>query len=575
MRLYTKYIKKYGVVFCVSLFFLTLEAVCDLLQPTIMSRIVDVGVAQRDLNYVLSTGGLMLGVTAIGAVAATMRNLLSTYVSQNFGAQMRSDLFKKVQSLSFENIDRFDRASLVTRLTNDVNQVQVFVNGMMRIFVKAPLTCIGGLIMATQLNPRLAVVLAVVVPIVGLFIYLNMKIGFPFFMKVQQSLDRVNGVMREYLSGVRVVKAFNRFDFEVDKFSHANEELQTKSISATRVMSIFSPAIMLTVNLGIVAVLWLGGLAAEQGDMQVGHIIAFTNYMTQILFSLMMISMVFNMFVRAKASAGRIGEVFAEENRMTWKEQGSLQGDEKGRIDFEHVSFSYEGGHGESVLKDITFSCLPGETVGIIGSTGSGKSSLVGLIPRFYDATKGTVRVNGVDVREVDPKLLREKMAIVPQKTVLFTGTVKENIRWGKEEATDEEMELAARMAQAHDFIERTPDGYQARVGQGGINFSGGQKQRLSIARALVRKPEILILDDSTSAVDVATETKIKEALREYAKGLTCILIAQRITSVMDADKIVVLDQGELVGIGNHESLLKDCRVYQEIFQSQIGKEVQ
>ncbi|MFJ9500538.1 ABC transporter ATP-binding protein [Brevibacillus centrosporus] len=575
MRLYTKYIKKYGVVFCVSLFFLTLEAVCDLLQPTIMSRIVDVGVAQRDLNYVLSTGGLMLGVTAIGAVAATMRNLLSTYVSQNFGAQLRSDLFKKVQSLSFENIDRFDRASLVTRLTNDVNQVQVFVNGMMRIFVKAPLTCIGGLIMATQLNPRLAVVLAVVVPIVGLFIYLNMKIGFPFFMKVQQSLDRVNGVMREYLSGVRVVKAFNRFDFEVDKFSHANEELQTKSISATRVMSIFSPAIMLTVNLGIVAVLWMGGLAAEQGDMQVGHIIAFTNYMTQILFSLMMISMVFNMFVRAKASAGRIGEVFAEENRMTWKEQESLRGDGKGRIDFEHVSFSYEGGHGESVLKDITFSCLPGETVGIIGSTGSGKSSLVGLIPRFYDATKGTVRVDGVDVREVDPKLLREKMAIVPQKTVLFTGTVKENIRWGKDEATDEEMELAARMAQAHDFIERTPDGYQARVGQGGINFSGGQKQRLSIARALVRKPEILILDDSTSAVDVATETKIKEALREYAQGLTCLLIAQRITSVMDADKIVVLDQGELVGIGTHESLLKDCRVYQEIFQSQIGKEVQ
>lgn len=575
MRLYTKYIKKYGVVFCVSLFFLTLEAVCDLLQPTIMSRIVDVGVAQRDLNYVLSTGGLMLGVTAIGAVAATMRNLLSTYVSQNFGAQLRSDLFKKVQLLSFENIDRFDRASLVTRLTNDVNQVQVFVNGMMRIFVKAPLTCIGGLIMATQLNPRLAVVLAVVVPIVGLFIYLNMKIGFPFFMKVQQSLDRVNGVMREYLSGVRVVKAFNRFDFEVDKFSHANEELQTKSISATRVMSIFSPAIMLTVNLGIVAVLWMGGLAAEQGDMQVGHIIAFTNYMTQILFSLMMISMVFNMFVRAKASAGRIGEVFAEENRMTWKEEGSLQGDGKGRIDFEHVSFSYEGRHGESVLKDITFSCLPGETVGIIGSTGSGKSSLVGLIPRFYDATKGTVRVDGVDVREVDPKLLREKMAIVPQKTVLFTGTVKENIRWGKEEATDEEMELAARMAQAHDFIERTPDGYQARVGQGGINFSGGQKQRLSIARALVRKPEILILDDSTSAVDVATETKIKEALREYAQGLTCLLITQRITSVMDADKIVVLDQGELVGIGTHESLLKDCRVYQEIFQSQIGKEVQ
>ncbi|MED4753615.1 ABC transporter ATP-binding protein [Brevibacillus choshinensis] len=575
MRFYTKYIKKHGVVFCISLFFLTVEALCDLLQPTIMSRIIDVGVAKRDLNYVLSTGGLMLGVTALGAIAASMRNILSTYVSQNFGAQLRSDLFKKVQSLSFENIDRFDRASLVTRLTNDVNQVQVFVNGMMRIFVKAPLMCIGGLFMATQLNAKLAVVLAVVVPIVGLFIFLNMKIGFPFFMKVQQALDKVNGVMREYLSGVRVVKAFNRFDFEVGKFGQANEELQKKSVSATRVMSIFSPAIMLTVNMGIVAVLWLGGMAAERGDMQVGHIIAFTNYMTQILFSLMMISMVFNMFVRAKASAGRIGEVFAEENRMTWEELSVQTDGEKGRIDFERVSFSYEGEQGEPVLKNITFTCLPGETVGIIGSTGSGKSSLVGLIPRFYDVTEGTIRVNGVDVRKIDPKWLREKMSIVPQKTTLFTGTVMENIRWGKEDATYEEVEQAAKMAQAHDFLVRTPDGYEARVGQGGINFSGGQKQRLSIARALVRQPEILILDDSTSAVDVATEAKIKEGLREYAQGLTCILIAQRITSVMDADKIVVLDHGELVGIGTHESLRETCRVYQEIFQSQLGREVQ
>ncbi|QRG69046.1 ABC transporter ATP-binding protein [Brevibacillus choshinensis] len=575
MRFYTKYIKKYGVVFCISLFFLTVEALCDLMLPTIMSRIVDVGVANRDLDYVLSTGGLMLGVTALGAIAASMRNILSTYVSQNFGAQLRADLFAKVQSLSFENIDRFDRASLVTRLTNDVGQVQVFVNGMMRIFVKAPLMCIGGLFMATQLNPRLAIVLAVVVPIVGLFIFLNMKIGFPFFQKVQQSLDKVNAVMREYLSGVRVVKAFNRFDFEVGKFSKANEELQTRSVSATRVMSIFSPAIMLTVNLGIVAVLWLGGMMAEAGDLQVGHIIAFTNYMTQILFSLMLISMVFNMFVRAKASAGRITEVLAQENRMTWEEQATQSDCVKGRIDFEQVSFAYAGTQGEPVLNNITFSCLPGETVGIIGSTGSGKSSLVGLIPRFYDATEGTIRVNGEDVRKIDPKLLREKMAIVPQKTTLFSGTVMENIRWGKEDASYEEVEQAVKMAQAHDFLERTPDGYEARVGQGGINFSGGQKQRLSIARALVRKPEILILDDSTSAVDVATEAKIKEALREYARGLTCILIAQRITSVMDADKIVVLDHGELVGIGTHESLLASCRVYQEIFQSQLGREVQ
>ncbi|MGG4493898.1 ABC transporter ATP-binding protein [Brevibacillus reuszeri] len=575
MNFYRKYIKKYGFIASVSMIFLTIEALCDLLQPTIMSRIIDVGVAERDMDYVLRTGGLMLLITAIGAVAASVRNILATYVSQNFGAQLRSDLFSKVQSLSFDNLNKFDKASLVTRLTNDVNQVQVFVNGMMRIFVKAPLMCIGGLIMATQLNAKLAIVLAIVVPIVGLFIYLNMKIGFPFFLKVQQALDRVNGTMREYLSGVRVVKAFNRFDFEVGKFTTANQELQKKSVSATRVMSIFSPAIMLTVNLGIVAVLWLGGLGVEQGSIQVGHIIAFTNYMTQILFSLMLISMVFNMFVRAKASSGRIGEVFAEENQMTWKlNHPQKEGAEKGRIDFENVSFSYESKDGEPVLKQISFTCLPGETVGIIGSTGSGKSSLVGLIPRFYDVTDGTVRVDGQDVCEIDPKKLREKMAVVPQKTTLFTGTVMDNIRWGKDDATLEEVEKAATMAQAHDFIAATPEGYDTRVGQGGINFSGGQKQRLSIARALVKNPEILILDDSTSAVDVATEGKIKEALKTYAQGLTCILIAQRITSVMDADKIVVVDNGEVVDIGTHEALLDRCKVYQEIFQSQIGREV-
>lgn len=575
MRFYRKYIKKYGVMAGISMIFLTVEALCDLMQPTIMSRIIDIGVAQRDMDYVLQTGGLMLLITAVGAIAASMRNILATYVSQNFGAQLRSDLFSKVQSLSFDNINKFDRASLVTRLTNDVNQVQVFVNGMMRIFVKAPLMCIGGLIMATHLNAELAVILAVVVPIVGLFIFLNMKIGFPFFLKVQQALDRVNGAMREYLSGVRVVKAFNRFDFEIGKFTRANQELQKKSVSAVRVMSIFSPAIMLTVNFGIVAVLWLGGLGVEQGNIQVGHIIAFTNYMTQILFSLMMISMVFNMFVRAKASAGRIGEVFAEENQMRWEQDHpQMSGDQRGRIDFEQVSFSYEGEGGQPVLKQISFTCLPGETVGIIGSTGSGKSSLVGLVPRFYDVTEGTIRVAGQDVREVDPKRLREKMAIVPQKTTLFTGTVMDNIRWGKENATAEEVAQAAMMAQAHDFIAAAPEGYDTRVGQGGVNFSGGQKQRISIARALVKNPEILILDDSTSAVDVATEAKIKEALKTYAAGLTCILIAQRITSVMDADKIVVLDNGEVVGIGTHETLLAGCQVYQEIFQSQIGREV-
>jgi ATP-binding cassette subfamily B protein len=428
--------------------------------------------------------------------------------------------------------------------------------------------------MATRLNLQLSVVLAVVVPIVALLIIFNLRLGFPRFSRVQKALDRVNSVMREYLSGVRVVKAFNRFGIEVGKFKAVNDDYKQQSIAANRLMATFSPLIMLTVNLGIVAVLWIGGNGVDTGDIQVGHIIAFINYMTQILFSLMMISMVFNMFVRAKASAGRINEVFLQEDHPTWNERQDESFTEKGRIEFEDVSFSYEGGVGDPVLKNINLTILPGETVGIIGSTGSGKSTLVGLIPRFYDIVSGTIKVDGVDSKLVDPKILREKIAMVPQKNILFTGSVAENIRWGKEDATVAEVVAAATKAGAHDFIESSPEGYQTRIGQGGVNFSGGQKQRLSIARALVKKPEILILDDSTSAVDVATEAKIKEALKKYAKGLTCLLIAQRITSIIDADKIVVLDHGELVGVGTHQDLLKDCRVYQEIYQSQVGKEV-
>jgi ATP-binding cassette subfamily B protein len=574
MQFLRKYVRKYWKLFCTAVLFLACEALCDLLQPTIMSKIIDVGVAGRNFTYVLQMGGIMLLITAFGAVAASLRSVLASIVSQNFGSDLRSDLFRKIQSLSFKNIDRFDRASLVTRLTNDVTQVQVFVNGLMRMFVKAPLVGIGALVMAVRLNPPLSVVLVVVVPIVAILIIANMRLGFPLFIKVQKALDRVNSVMREYLSGVRVVKAFNRFDFEVNKFSTANDELQNRSIRANRIMSVFSPAIMLIVNLGIVGVLWLGGIGVNNGSMHVGHIVAFINYMTQILFSLMMVSMVFNIFVRAKASTGRIAEVFSIEENITWNDVQTKESIEKGRIDFEDVTFSYEGTSGDPVLKKITLSILPGETVGIIGSTGSGKSTLVNLIPRFYDVTSGVIKVDGVNIQHISPKKLREKIAIVPQKNILFTGSVAENIRWGKDKAEIEEIEKAARMAEAAHFIQAAPEGYDTRIGQGGVNFSGGQKQRISIARALVRNPEILILDDSTSAVDVATEARIKDSLKKYAKGLTFLLIAQRITSIMDTDKIVVLDHGEVAGLGSHEELLKDCKVYQEIYQSQMGKEV-
>jgi len=572
MKFLNKYIRKYWIAFTIAIVFLMLEATVDLLLPTIMAKIIDIGVANRDMDYVLRLGGIMLLITCFGAVSATIRNFISSYVSQGFGAELRSDLFRKIQSLSFQNIDKFNRASLITRLTNDVTQLQMFSNGLMRIFVRAPLLCIGSLIMAVRLNLHLSIVLAVVVPIIAILIILNMRLGFPRFMRVQKAMDRINSVMREYLSGVRVVKAFNQFNFEINKFHKANIELQSTATSSERVMSIFGPMMVAVMNVGIVAVLWFGGYGVESGHIQVGEIIAFTNYMIQILFSLRMISMVFVMFVRAKASTERIGEIFLEEDLMKiYEADTEAVPASKGRIDFNDVSFSYGGAQSEPVLKNITFSCMPGDTVGIIGSTGSGKSSLINLIPRFYDVSEGSVEVDGIDVRRYNLKKLREKIAIVPQMTMLFTGTIAENIKWGKENASLEEIKQAAAIAEAQSFIEAALEGYSTRVGQGGVNLSGGQKQRISIARALVKQPEILILDDSTSAVDMATEAKIKESLRKYSAELTCLIITQRISSIIDADKIIVLDNGKLVGAGTHKELINSCRVYQEIYHSQMG----
>jgi ATP-binding cassette subfamily B protein len=573
MKFLKKYIEKYWKPFCIAVACLTLEAVCDLMQPTIMSKIVDVGVEGKQMNYILKMGGIMLLITLLGAAAAVSRNIISSNVSQKLGTEMRYDLFKKIQTLSFENIDRFQGASLVTRLTNDVTQVQNFINGLMRIFVKAPLLCVGSLIMASRLNVHLALILVVIIPVVGILIAINMQIGYPFFVKVQKALDKLNSVMREYLSGVRVVKAFNRFGYEKERFEKANKEQANASITAMRVMAIFSPAVTLSVNLGIVAVLWLGGIRVNNGSMHVGQIIAFINYMTQILFSLMMISFVFNTFVRARASAERIEEVFSMDNTMKNPIKPVEKFEHKGKVEFEHVYFSYASAAGEPVIKDINFICMPGETVGIIGATGSGKSSLVSLIPRFYDVTSGVIKVDGINIKDFDPKTLRDKIALVPQKTVLFTGSVIDNIRWGKEDADLEQVEAAAKVAEAHQFVASFPEGYNTLLGQGGVNFSGGQKQRVSIARALVKMPEILILDDCTSAVDVATEEKIREALKKYSSELTTLIIAQRITSVIGADKIIVLENGTAVGMGKHEELMRSCEVYKDIFHSQLGKE--
>ena len=561
----------YAKPFSLAVLFLSLEALCDLLQPTIMSKVIDRGVANRDLSMVLRLGGLMLLVTLLGCGAAVGRNFLSSLVSQRFGTRLRSDLYRKIQALSFQDIDRFNPASLVTRLTNDVTQVQNFVNGTMRIFVKAPLLAIGGIVMALVLNARMALILLAVVPIVAGLIALSIRTGYPFFRRIQLGLDKVNGITREYLGGVRVVKAFNRFEHETARFAGANEELSSCTAQAMRVMALFSPAIALTVNLGIVCVLWLGGWRVAGGSIKVGQVIAFVNYMTQILVSLMMIGFIFNIFVRARASSERIGEVLAADVPASERSApGAAPSGTGGDIAFDRVSFAYGGAE---VLREVSFSCPAGSTLGIIGSTGSGKTTLVNLLPRFYEAAQGTILVGGTDIRALDPGGLRSRIALVPQKTILFTGTILDNLRWGAEGASIEAIERAARAAQAHAFIAGFQEGYLTALGRGGVNLSGGQKQRIAIARALVREPEILILDDSMSAVDMVTEAKITRALQAGAGGRTTILIAQRIASVRGLDQILVLDDGRVQGLGRHDELLAGCAVYQDIHRSQIGRE--
>lgn len=566
-----QYLKRHSKLFNLSILFLVVESLCDLLQPTMMARIVDVGVANRDLDVVLRLGLTMLLITLIGALGAVGRNILSSVVSQRFGSELRFDLFAKIQRLSLGRLSQFETASLITRLTNDVTQVQEFVHRLMRIFVRAPILAIGAAMMASYLSPKLAIVLAVVIPVATILVTLNLKVGFPFFRRVQRAIDRLNQSLREYLSGVRVVKAFNRNSYEIQRFKAVNQEVTDSTVQAERVMAFFSPTIILTVNMGIVAVLWFGGQFVQLGTMEVGKIIAFVNYMTQMLNSLMRIFMVFTRFVRARASAERIGEVFERDEGKAYAGQRSSQGIQGG-IAFQGVSFAYPGSTGDPILKGVSFETLPGETIGIIGPTGAGKTTLISLIPRLYDPTEGVLAIDGLDSKTLKASELREDMAIVPQKSLLFTGSIAENIRWGNQQASLEEVKQAAELAQIAAFIEELPLGYESVVGQGGVNLSGGQKQRLAIARALVRKPRILILDDCTSALDLATEARILRGLKDYTEDLTCFVISQRITSVMAADRILVLDEGRVAGFGNHQELLASCLVYQDIFRSQIGR---
>lgn len=566
MKLILNYIGKHKRMFFTALFFLSIETLADLLQPTFMSYIVDNGVEQRDVGQILRYGAMMLGIAAIGALGAVMRNIYATKTSQRISMEMRRDIYRKVLGLSFENIDRLAPASIITRITNDVTQIQNFINGSMRILMKAPITCVGAIVLIVLRTPQQIPMLIVILCVSSCLIAGNMWLGYPRFGKLQRCLDKLNNVSREFLSSIRVVKAFGGQTREEEKFQDAAGDFTQAGISAMRVSAVFAPLINLTVNAGIVVLLWI---SQDQDSGEIGRLMASVNYMTQVLFALGFVSAILNIAVRATASAGRVEEVLREvpvqENGSAITEQSAAA-----EVRLDHVTFTYAGASRPAV-EDITFIARPGETVGIIGPTGCGKSTLINLVPRFYDAQEGTVAVDGLDVKDWDMDALRQKIGVAPQKPMLFSGTIADNLRWAKEDAAMEEIRAAAQIACADGFVSTFPDGYDTLLGQNGVNLSGGQKQRLSLARALLKKPAILILDDCTSALDATTEAAVLRGLRENAAEMTVLLISQRISTVMRADRILCLEDGHIRGFGTHQELMADCATYQAIYASQIG----
>lgn len=567
-----KYAKKYKKDFSLAIIFLILEAFIDLILPTMMSYIIDNGVKNNDLNYVLRYSFYMLVFTLLGAGFAVIRNIKSSIVSQSIGKDLREDLYIKINRLSASKISEITEASLITRLTNDVNQIQNFAHGLMRVFVKAPLLGIGSIVMALILDRTIGLISLLIVPIVMIAIVLNLKLSYPIFLKIQKSLDKVNSRLKEYLSGIRVVKAFNRYDYEKQRFESVNNELKEVSISGMRRLAIFSPLVTFLVNLGIVIILWVGSDLVVNADFEVGKIVAVLNYMTQLLFSLVMSTRIINMYIRSKASSDRLDEVFLAEETLKSPEKPVIAEKSDIILEFNNVYFKYFDTT-NYVLEDINFKVDPNTTLAIIGTTGSGKSTIVNLILRFFDPNSGEIKFYGKNIKDLDLKKYREKIAVVPQKNLLFTGTILDNLRWGNENASFEEIEKCSKIAMADEFIKTFKDGYETYLGQGGVNLSGGQKQRLSIARALVKNPELLILDDATSSVDLITERKIKEGLKRNL-STTTILIAQRITSVMDSENIIVLDNGKIEAIGTHDYLLGHSEIYKSIYISQLGEEV-
>ncbi len=578
LKYYIKYIKPYTLFFILGPLLMLTEVAGEIVLPKIMASMIDTGIgdaaAGLGVNYILSRALLMVGCIAVMIIGGVMGHFFSTRASVYFSSDLRRGVFEKVQSFSFKNIDSFSTGSLVTRLTNDITQIQNMIRMLLIMAMRSPGMLIGGIIMACSINARLALVLTVVIPALGITIALLLKTAFPRFGVMQKKLDALNSGIQENITNVRVIKSFVRQNHETEKFANANNDLMNSTLRALKIVVTTMPVMTLAMNITTLVVVWTGGNFVVGGSMGVGELTAFTTYITQILTSLMMVSMLFLQLSRALASSSRITEVLKTEADLT--DVNAKNKDKKvteGRIEFKNVYFKYYEKRKEYVLENISFRAEPGEIIGIIGTTGSGKSSLVQLIPRLYDVTRGSVLVDGVDVKDYSLKNLRDGVGMVLQKNVLFSGTIEENLRWGDENASMEEIRSVADAAQADGFVTSFTDGYGMELGQGGVNVSGGQKQRLCIARALLKKPKILILDDSTSAVDTATEAKIRQSFSTSLKDSTKIIIAQRITSVIDADKIIVLEDGKITGIGNHDELMASCEEYRDIYYSQTDKE--
>jgi ATP-binding cassette subfamily B multidrug efflux pump len=548
------------------------QAIAELYLPSLFADIVDKGVVKGDIPHILRVGGLMLLVTLVDAGFAVVTAWLSARVSMGFGRDLRKMVFSHVEGFSLHEFDIIGTPSLITRTTNDITQVQMFTMMLMRMIIMSPIMAVGGVIMAFQKDAKLTWVLAVVIPLIAAVVILTATRAMPMFRAIQARIDRINLVLREGLSGARVIRAFNRVEHETRRFDAANLDLTSMSIRVNKLMALMMPTMMFLMNITAVAIIWFGARRIDLGEMQVGSLMAFIQYAIQILFSLLMLSFLFIMFPRASASSVRINEVMALTPGIRDAEGARTADEEHGHVEFRNVTFAYPGAE-EPAIRDISFNAKPGEVTAIIGGTGSGKSTLVNLVPRFYDAASGSILVDGVDIREMPQEALRGKLGFVSQKAVLFNDTIANNIRYGREEATDDEVARAAETAQALPFILAMPDGFQSVIAQGGMNLSGGQKQRIAIARALVRKPEIYIFDDTFSALDFKTDAQLRAALRPETSEATVIIVAQRVNTVMDADRIIVLDDGRVVGTGTHRELIGSCGVYREIVSSQLSEE--